>query len=193
VIKTRNLRNMNLFFLSFCPREAAQAHCDRHVVKMILETAQLLSTAHRVVDGHRTAGLSKAGRKQTAWTIEGDAERDSLLYRATHVNHPVSTWIRTSTANYDWAYLLFLELLKEYTFRYGKTHACTKLVRVLATPPAIDQREFTSPPTCMPLEFCVQGDVVCSYRNYYREGKAHLLKYKKREPPAWLSPTSTNC
>jgi hypothetical protein len=177
---------MNLFFLSRTPREAAQAHANKHVVKMVLETAQMLSTAHRLADGARALGLSARGRACTSWVL-ADAERERLLYRATHANHPTAAWVRGSRAHYDWAFSLFCELLSEYTFRYGKVHACTKLVRALAEAPAgVPDAGFSDPPKCMP-EVYAAGDVVTCYRTYYREGKKDLLAYKRRAPPPWLS------
>ena len=179
---------MNLFFLSRQPREAAQAHANKHVVKMVLETAQLLSTAHRVLDGKRTLGASARGRACTTWVLP-DCTRDSLLYRATHANHPSAAWVRASREHYHWAFSLFCELLGEYTFRYGKTHACTKLVGALANAPdAIQDAGFADPPKCMPEIYAgVSQDAVTCYRAYYREGKKDLLAYKLRDPPPWLS------
>lgn len=177
---------MNLFYLSRSAREAAQAHCNKHAVKMILETAQLLSTAHRLLDGKRAAGFSKTGRKQTTWVLP-DQKRENVLYRATHANHPTAVWIRASRAHYAFAFELFVELMDEYTFRYGKIHACTKLVEALADAPAgILDAGFSDPPTCMPAEYRVSDDAVTCYRAYYREGKKDLLAYKAREPPSWL-------
>jgi hypothetical protein len=177
---------MNLFYLSRNAREAAQAHCNKHVVKMVLETAQLLSTAHRLLDGKRAAGLSKTGRKQTSWVLS-DPRRETVLYRATHANHPTAVWIRSSRLHYEWAFLLFTELLKEYTHRYGKTHACTALVKALAqAPSAIPEAGFADPPAVMPELYRISGDAVASYRAYYREGKRDLLAYKARDAPFWL-------
>jgi len=160
---------MNLFYLSRSARESAQSHGNRHVVKMVLETAQLLCTTHRILGG------------------ELPAERERLLYRTTHAYHPVAVWVRSSCAHYAFAYELFVELLAEYTFRYGKLHACSKLVGALAEPPAaLRDSGFRDPPACMPDEFRVSDDVVTCYREYYRRGKAHLLQYKARAPPRWL-------
>ena len=177
---------MNLFYLSRVAREAAQAHCNKHVVKMILELAQQMCTAHRLLDGSRTPALTKTGRKTSTWGLP-DQERDSLLYKATHANHPMVVWVRSSREHYLWTFELFQELLLEYTFRYGKIHACTKLTKALSEPPAaIIPAGFTDPPTCMPDCYRVKGDAVECYRAYYREGKKDLLQYKLRERPAWL-------
>lgn len=177
---------MNLFFLSRNPREAAQAHYNKHVVKMVLETAQLLCSAHRLLDGARAAGVSKSGRKQTTWVLPDEA-RERALYRASHANHPVAVWVRASRAHYEWAFALFVQLLEEYSFRYEKVHACAKLIDALAAPPrCIPDAGFVDPPPCMPELYRASGDVVACYRAYYREGKKNLLAYKAREAPAWL-------
>jgi hypothetical protein len=144
---------------------------------MVLETAQLLCTAHRVVDGKRVA--------KHAWLIEDD--RELVLYKATHVAHPCAVWVRASTDNYAWAFSLFLELLKEYTFRYQKQHACTRLVETLKNAPnKMIVGAFADPPKCMPDECRVSDDAVACYREYYRTAKRQMLDYKRRDPPAWI-------
>lgn len=177
-----HLPSMNLFFLSRDPRDAAEAHYNKHVVKMVLETAQLLSSAHRLTDGEHAIVNGKK-----TWVLR-DSMRDSTLYRATHANHPTARWVRSSRAHYEWTFKLLCALLVEYTFRYGKTHACTKLVKALAEPPAaIADTGFSDPPKCMPDSFAeASDDVVACYRAYYREGKKDLKAYKNREAPSWL-------
>jgi len=95
-------------------------HNDKHCIKMILEYAQLLSTAHRVLDGSIIERLSTSGRKQKVYVLADN--RDATLYSATHVNHPSAIWVRQSYANYVWLSKLLTELCKEYTYRYGKIH-----------------------------------------------------------------------
>ena len=82
-------------------------HNDKHCIKMILEYAQLLSTAHRVLDGVELEGISASGRKRKFWTL-GDS-RDYTLYKATHINHPSAIWVRKSYENYEWLYTMFIE------------------------------------------------------------------------------------
>ena len=129
---------MNRFVLDEDPVAAAQMHCDKHVVKMILEEAQMLSTAHRVIDHfailtHRPDGK----RSRTEWVLRDNA-LDGLLYRSTHVNHPCSAWVRASSANYDWARRLLRALSDEYTYRYGREHA----VRRSGLEAALSMREY---------------------------------------------------
>jgi hypothetical protein len=177
---------MNIFYLSHDPKECAEWHMDRHSVKMILEYAQLLSTAHRVLDGVELSGLSASGRKTKFWTLPDS--RDYALYKATHIHHPSAVWVRQSDANYAWLYRLFGALMDEYTYRYGKTHACEKLSDALSyRPKNILKSGFTEPIPAMPNEVKIAGDSIKSYRNYYINNKMHLASWKKRSPPGWYN------
>ena len=177
---------MNIFYLSHDPKECAEWHMDRHTTKMILEYAQLLSTAHRVLDGVELSGLSATGRKTKFWTLPDS--RDYALYKATHIHHPSAVWVRQSDANYAWLYRLFGALMDEYTYRYDKTHACEKLSDALSyRPKNILKSEFTEPIPAMPNEVKIAGDSIKSYRNYYINNKMHLASWKKRSPPGWYN------
>lgn len=159
---------MNIFYLHPDASACAAMHCDKHVVKMILEYAQLLSTAHHVLD-EGTDGIDK-----------------SLIYKKTHANHPCAVWVRQSGHNYRWLFLLFECLLAEYSLRYGKFHACTRLVSLLRNAPVNirEERHFFPPPKCMPDEYKCE-DTVTSYRNYYIGAKAHFAKWKTKPPEWW--------
>jgi hypothetical protein len=179
---------MNIFFLDICPRQSAQWMVDRHVVKMILESAQLLSTAHRVLDGVEIVGKSKTGRAQKTWTMRDS--RELTIYKATHVNHPSAVWARTSRENYDWLYAHFVELLDEYTYRYDRKHKCGEgdLHRALSVCPSnLRDYDFTTMPSAMAPEYAISYDPVVNYRNYYKFGKAALHKWTRREPPQWIA------
>ena len=136
---------MNIFYLSRDPVEAAQAQCDRHVVKMILETAQLLSTAHHELDGGQVA------------------------YKSTHKNHPSAVWVRESLDHYEWTVYHLEALGREYERRYSKVHKTIRdHFKALQRPPVALQgvRGFTDPPQCMPDE-CKRDDAVLGYQIYY--------------------------
>ena len=164
--------------------KCAEMHNDKHVVKMILEYAQLLSTAHRVLDGTIVVGLSETGRKQSRYILPDN--RESLLYIATHLNHPSAVWVRQSDKNYSWLFEMFESLLEEYTYRYGKKHACEKLVWALEVRPNnIPRGNFTEPTPAMPDDVKIPGDSIKSYRNYYINNKTHLANWKKRTTPEW--------
>ena len=161
---------MNIFYLDYDVRKCAEYHNDKHVVKMILESCQLLSTAHRVLDDNL------------------DPTLDSILYKATHKNHPSAVWARTSVENYNWLYEHFFALLMEYNHRYGKTHKCAgDLSYMLASPPYnLKDYEMTEMPCAMAKEYIISSNPVENYRNYYKNGKNHLHKWTKRERPEWL-------
>lgn len=182
---------MNIFWLDFDPKTCAQMHCDKHVVKMILELAQLLCTAHRVLDGTqqveiRTLSNGKT-RRHKVWHLND--ERDTLLYSATHMNHPCAIWVRECDTNYMLCYNLFVELCQEYTRRYKKVHLCeTKLKDLLVDPPANCpfSPTATDPPQAMPEEYRVSGDPITAYRNYYKGGKSNIAQWNHSDTPAWF-------
>jgi hypothetical protein len=177
---------MNIFAVDDNPKISAQSLVDKHVVKMILETAQLLSTAHRILDGEEYIGQSKSGRKAKRWRLPDD--RENILYSATHINHPSAVWCRLTNNNYNWLVCHFIGLIDEYTYRYGKNHKCSDKDFVAALyflPDNIPVGHLTPVTPAMPDEYKVACSVQ-SYRKYYKNGKAHLHKYTKREMPEWL-------
>jgi hypothetical protein len=162
-------------------------HNDKHVVKMILEYAQLLSTAHRVIDGNPVlTRRTPTSRQSTSYILDDD--RDDVLYRATHINHPSAIWVRKSETHYRWLFTLWIELMEEYTYRYGKHHACERLFGYLNSPPKNIEfgNGFDQPTPAMPDEVKVKGDSIKSYRNYYISNKAHLANWKNRQTPTWF-------
>jgi hypothetical protein len=178
---------MNIFYLDHDVKTCATYHNDKHVVKMILEYAQLLSTAHRMLDGKEYIDAS-SGRRIKRWRL-GDENMENILYKASHINHPSAIWVRQSNNNYNWLMCLLQDLLQEYTYRYGKIHATDRLVYWLRKPPAnIPVGYFTQPTPAMPDEYKVP-DSVQSYRNYYVGAKKTMAKWKKRPIPEWWSDT----
>jgi hypothetical protein len=177
---------MNIFYLDNDPKTCAQMHNDKHCVKMILEYAQLLSTAHRIIDGTESIGLSKSGRKQKRYVLHD--HRDTVLYTATHTNHPSAIWVRQSDANYAWLYRLFGALMDEYTYRYGKIHACERLSDALSyRPKNIPKGSFTEPTPAMPEDYKVVGDSITSYRNYYLNDKVKMSRWTNSPMPIWFA------
>lgn len=176
---------MNIFFLDRNPEICAQMHCNKHVVKMIIEYAQLMSTAHRMLDGNQVVE-NVNGRKLKRWII--DDPRNDVLYKASHVNHPSAVWVRSSLSNYLWLYNMWSHLLREYTFRYGKKHQTEKLLFVLARQPNnISVSGWSDPPPAMPDDCKIPNDSLASYRNYYLLKKSHFAKWTKRNEPTWYS------
>jgi hypothetical protein len=177
---------MNIFQIDKDPIQSAMWMVDKHVVKMILETAQLLSTAHRILDGTEYTDKTKTGRNVKRWRLPDD--REQHLYSATHINHPSAVWCRASNNNYNWLYCHFLGLLAEYTYRYGKHHKCEAMTEWLMRPPQSIAIGYLTPVTpAMPDEYKVPHDSVSSYRNYYRVAKARMHKWTKREVPEWIT------
>ena len=167
---------MNIFVLDRDPRIAAEMHCDKHCVKMILEYAQMLSTAHRVLD-------------------EDDAHPD--LYKIAHKNHPSTIWTRSSKQHYDWLFRLFRMLSAEYSIRFGlindsrdvfKVHKTwDKLGKILEVAPKnIKDNGWVDPPQCMP-DHCKDDDVVKAYRNYYILEKNNFAVWKHSGTPEWYT------
>lgn len=155
---------MNIFYLSENPVDCAQQHCDKHCVKMVVESAQLLSTAHRVIN----------------------ESVDLPIYKIAHKNHPSAIWCRTTDSNYKWLYKLFVALLEEYEYRYERSHKCWSLVPYLCnTPTGIVSGPFTPPPPAMPDQY-KSTNVIESYRNYYNGAKASFAKWKNRPTPEWF-------
>ncbi len=175
---------MNIFKLSECPIDSAEMMVDRHVVKMIIETAQLLSTAHRILDGTVYLDKTSNGRSIKRWLLPDS--REGVLYKASHVNHPSNIWARKTNNNYNWLYSHFVALCNEYTFRYNKTHATDeKLSKVLRRlPDNIEVGYFTPLPQAMPDQY-KRENVVEAYRAYYIGEKNGFAKWTKRQAPFW--------
>jgi hypothetical protein len=153
---------MNIFYIHKNPKISAQAMTDKHVVKMILESAQMLSTAHRLLDGE-------------------NAPKD--VYKVAYSNHPSTAWVRQNTENYDWLFNHFLWLCDEYQKRYNRVHKTyTKLVLSLFHwPYNLKKGKFIQPPCCMPDEYKIsKNDHVENYRTYYIKEKIKTEKDAER-------------
>lgn len=164
---------MNIFVLSEDPTEAAQMACDKHVIKMILESMQLLVTALRMhgIPESRIP-LNNAG----------------MPYKSTHHNHPCNKWVRTSRSNFLWLLEHMSALCKEYTLRYGKAHTCEKWIPLLITnQDIIPDGPLTEFAIAMPTSYIVKSCAVQSYREYYRREKARFATWKPpRSVPDWF-------
>ena len=156
---------MNIFYLDPDPKLAAQYQCDRHVVKMTLETAQLLCSAYPM----------------------GDAP-----YKTTPYNHPCAVWTRQSAENYIWLLEHGAALASEYTARYGKTHKSSEVIEWCATNAlrvCFTGKGWNEPPQCMPGEY-QRYHTVRAYRAYYRGAKKSFATWKPpAEVPAWWTET----
>jgi len=155
---------MNIFVLDKSPIQAAKYACDKHVVKMILESAQILCSVHP----------------------EGSAP-----YKRSFYNHPCTKWVRESPNNYSWLVDHALQLCEEYTFRYGKIHKSNDVIdwcdwnRPFGWTGCEQFNLHTEQPKCMP-DYCKTDCVVESYRNYYIKEKSSFAKWKTGNVPEWF-------
>lgn len=179
--------NMNIFFLSLSVRRCAKYHCDKHVVKMILESCQLLWSAFHLT------GIND-------WQTR--VPENIKIYRVTHKNHPMAIWVRTNPGNFTWLARLSNQLCKEYARRYGRVHSCQSMAKwFLNNVPKCDStdvakretvystqcypRGCTPPPLCMP-DHCKSGNLVLSYRKCYRMEKKEFAEWRYSETPYWF-------
>jgi hypothetical protein len=178
---------MNVFALHKDPQVAAEMHCDKHVVKMIIEYAQLMSTAHRVLDGELYVDKTANNRRIKRWSLPHQHMED-VVYKASHVNHPSGIWTRTSNENYNYLFAMWQALCKEYTLRYGKLHLTQqKLEYILCLEPVnIPKGPLTPMPQAMPDD-AKMPNVVDAYRNYYNMYKQHFAKWTNRQTPEWFN------
>ena len=181
---------MNIFILDESPVKAAQFQCDKHCSKMILESAQMLSTAHRLLDGRMRLGKSKTGRASKSWFLD-DEVREHTLYKAVHINHPCTVWTMESSANYHWHYQHYAALHDEFVYRYGKTHrSFVELAHILKNAPdnipyapmTLFKLAMKANPECM-----YPNDPVLSYRKYYQTKQERFkMVWTKRDVPDWF-------
>lgn len=180
---------MNIFALSSCPVEAAQLQCDKHITKMPTESAQMLCTVHRMLDGTYEQRRSKSGRKLDYWVLPD--EREKTFYKPVHMNHPCTRWTMRNDANYMWHYRHFIALCEEYTYRYGRVHACQEKFHcpLASLPLNIPNGERTSHPLAMKSQpQCMDhSDVVGSYRTFYQTKQDRFnMAWTKRGQPDWF-------
>ena len=170
-IDEERIEIMNIFFLDKTPEKSAEYLCDKHVVKMILETAQMLSTVAHEYKYHNTPDI----------------------YKPTHPNHPMTKWVNTHKNNYLWACEHGLSLCDEYTKRYGKVHKSQKLIQTLHdlcksvfsfNGGECNSTFITPPPQCMPDQYR-NKNYVTAYRNYYKGEKTFAKWEKGRSQPEW--------
>lgn len=177
---------MNIFYIDTDPKTCAEMHCDKHVVKMIIEYAQLMSTAHRILDGEEYLDKTANGHRIKRWRMKNE-RYESELMKASHVNHPSNIWVRQCNENYQWLYHMWLFLLNEYTYRYGKIHACARLKDILANVPKnISIGSFTPPTPAMPDECKIANNSLASYHKYYIDKKVCFARWTKRDRPKWF-------
>ena len=180
---------MNIFYLHENPIQNAKWHIDKHIVKMPIEYAQLMSTAHRILDGDMYWDRTANNRRIKRWRLND--KRENILYKASHINHPSAIWVRESKTNYFKMYQLYMATLAEFTNRYGKIHGASKpSIALMRAPNNIPLKKETEIPQAMP-EYCkVKGNPIKAYRNYYINEKKRFATWKNKEIPQWFKMTS---
>ena len=195
--------NMNIFILSINPKEAAQAHGDKHVIKMILESCQMLYSAHwttvhpELLKEKAAVKLAKAQKALsvpehmlTAPKRKCSKDQNESGYRPVHLHHPCTIWVRQCTGNYLWLAELALALAEEYEFRWpGRIHSCKAHAAWLkANVPAIPDGSRNGFAVAMDPIYRVPNDPLTSYINFYKGSKKdrNLTVYTRRQPPAFL-------
>ena len=159
---------MNIFYLDKDIHKCVQAHCDKHVVKMILEYAQLLSSVH--------------------WMTDPNPELILPLYKLTHKNHPDAIWARSSLGNYEYLFSLAVLLGEEYTHRYNRRHRSITIIEDMPYPTYVPDGRFTEPPKCVHDDFKSIDNTVEAYRQYYNRDKASFCVWTSRPTPEWFEP-----
>ena len=181
---------MNIFVVDRDPIISARNLCDKHVVKMIVETAQMLSTVHLVIDGTLTVEKTTSGRNVKRYLLENQ-EWNNKLCKSVMVNHPCTQWAYESAHNYIWLWEHGNELCREYTYRYNKIHSMNDLyTKYLVQMPNKLACKFPQSRTpfaqAMPEQY-KNVDPVHAYRQYYIHEKNKFAKWTRREVPLWYS------
>jgi len=203
---------MNIFYLDTEPHISANYHCDQHVVSMIVEYAQLLSTTWRWFAEHQPV-CPYGTESELKWTLRPDCKKIlELCYKSTHVDHPSAVWVRQSRWHYQYLVRLYDALCLEYESRYKKTHETEKRFKSpfdieykwaffsnsiwnVTSPIPLHQYsghkgKFKEPPQCMPDEY-KHEDTVTAYRNFYKYDISNFARYRRSRRPIWLNDIAT--
>jgi hypothetical protein len=177
---------MNIFFVYLSAKRAARSLCDKHVIKLSLETAQLLSTAMHIM-----SNIEESGSKPNQALEGSDSEFNEnikFIYKMTHKNHPCAIWVRHSQENFKWTIEHGLELCYEYTRRFNKIHKSQAVIEYIQKHFDINLikiKQFTMPAICMPEQYKISQDPTICYREYYLKNKSKFAKWKNTNPPDW--------
>lgn len=179
---------MNIFVLHEDPQIAATMQCDKHIPKMVVEAAQMLSTAHRMLDGREDKRPSKSGKRMVKYYYLDDPVAEEVYMKAVHFYHPCTVWTMESSDNYQWHWEHLKALCEEYTYRYGKTHKVhaerlEALKKIPTNIPHIGLTPFKQAMNHYPM--CKDPDPVTAYRNYYHAAKSFAKWEKGRPAPDW--------
>ena len=187
---------MNIFVLDTDPRAAALYHCNKHVLKMILETGQMLCTSHwmhHLWNADKSLSDFKRVRDAQGWLYENVPKKEQPPWKLTHARHPCTRWVSENVSNYGWTLTLGESLLTQYTVRYNKKHSTYYVFEWLREnyPPGIADGYITNHPVCMNDEYKVYdsyGNIsaVDSYKQYYILDKSRFAKWEPHaRTPTW--------
>ena len=168
---------MNLFYLSRDVSECARWHCDKHVVKMILELVQMLYTAWHL-NTFDTNPIETSAPFCKSTGFRG-------YKKISNHNHPMAKWVRETRGNYIFTVQLAAALCLEFNHRYDHYHSCTEHVLWLSANIPTGSNHMTEVPQCMPEQYKVPGNPIQAYRNYYDGDKRRFAKWKRRPEPPW--------
>ncbi len=183
---------MNIFILDRNPKKAAEYHCDKHVVKMIVETAQILSTVHwlkLLEKRNKSIDSFKRIKDSFLFLKENCLDCEKPPYKMTHVRHPCTIWSTKSIQNYKWLFCLLYNLCKEYNTRYGKIHKTSQYLKwfYFNVPSNLSNIGLTDFEVCMKDDFKISNDPVKCYKEYYIKDKSRFAKWKLGNIPKWYS------
>lgn len=183
---------MNIFILDTDPKKSAEYHCDKHVVKMILESVQMLSTAHWIMllnNSGRSIADFKRMRDMKEYLYQVTNKKLQPPYKLTHPRHPCTIWTHQTKQNYLWHVDLCEALCKEYTRRYNKIHKSEQYVLWFRNnlPLNIKDDVLQDFPICMKDEYKISKDPVVCYKFYYIKDKSRFAKWKYTSVPSWYS------
>lgn len=168
------------------PKISAQMLVDKHIVKMPLESCQMLCTAHRFLDGKPVLKRNTLNGRTKLFYDMNDLYMNNILMQASYINHPCNIWVRESKENYMWLYEHYVSLLEEYTYRYEKTHSVERCKEVLSNVPKNIGNKGRTTLICSLSMKLEEYDEVTNYRKYYIQNKSHLFSWKKRNKPDWI-------
>lgn len=181
---------MNLFILDYDLDRNAEYHIDKHVGKMQLEAAQMLATTVWIdkLLGYVPRALEKdelAVVKAAMAELPPIDEREFLRYKAAHINHPCTIWMRESFDNFEWTQVYVNALNEESQWRGNKPHASCIEVNRMPEPFRLKSIGLTKFAQAMPDQY-KSDDAVTAYRAYYRNDKAEIATWKRRGQPEWF-------
>lgn len=179
---------MNIFVLDKNIKKCAKYHCDKHVIKMILEYTQMLSTNVRLCLGIPGCFfIEKKGLVEYKFVLPEEQKEKKKIFLIAYINHPCTKWVGQSKENFSWLLRLTKELLKEYTYRYNKKHKTEEVIKTIETLSGylyFPKKGLTEHALAIPEKYKTEK-AVTSYRLFYINEKKRFATWKRRRIPKW--------